>query len=117
VADPRSASQEDQILDAIGPQMLLRLSAVIRTARTHDVGNQAFQRQLQDLLALIGTLHRDEDECAIGAVADYFYLDGRRIKATATLLPVYHGLLGEFERRGIGGLRFLTGVHAAELER
>lgn len=117
MADRRTVSQEDQVLNAIGPQMLLRLSAVIRTARTHDVGNQAFQRQLQDFLALIATLHREEDECAIGAVADYFYLDGRRIKASATLLPVYHGLLGEFERRGIGGLRFLTGVHAAELER
>ncbi|MBI1796200.1 MAG: HD domain-containing protein [Candidatus Eisenbacteria bacterium] len=112
-ADPRP----DAPLDAVGPQLLLRLSAVIRTARTHDVSNQAFQRQLHDLLAVIALLHGDEDECVLGAIADYFYLDGRRIKASATLLPVYHGLLGEFERRAVGGIRFLQGLHAAELER
>jgi HD-GYP domain-containing protein (c-di-GMP phosphodiesterase class II) len=113
---PVGGGREDLHLE-IGPQLLLRLSAVIRTARTHDVSNRAFQRQLQDLLAVIGLLHADEDEVVLGAVADYFYLDGRRIKASATLLPVYHALLGEFERRSLGGLRFLQGLHAAELER
>ena len=107
----------DRQAESLGPQILLRLSAVIRTAKTHDVSNQAFQRQLQDFLAVIATMHHDADEVVLAAVADYFYLDGRRIKASATLLPVYHGLLGEFERRTIGGLRFLQGIHAAELER
>jgi len=113
----RDDSAEERLREELGPQILLRLSAVIRTARTHDVTNQAFQRQLQDMLAVVQALLKDEDECALVAVADYFYLDGHRIKASATLLPVYHGLLGEFERRGIGGVRFLQGVHASELER
>jgi HD-GYP domain-containing protein (c-di-GMP phosphodiesterase class II) len=108
---------DERAHDERGPQLLLRLSAVIRTARTHDVTNQAFQRQLQELLAVVEVLLHDEDECVLAAVADYFYLDGHRIKASATLLPVYHGLLGEFERRAIGGVRFLHGVHPAELER
>ena len=103
--------------EELGPQFLLKLSAVVRTARTHDVANQAFQRVLQDLLGVISALLKDEDECALVAVADYFYLDGHRIKASATLLPVYHGLLGEFERRAIGGVRFQHGVNAPELER
>ena len=113
----RSDGPEDRRCEEIGPQLLLRFSAVIRTARTHDVANQAFQKQLQDFLAVIQSLLAEEDECALVAVADYFYLDGQRVKATATLLPVYHGLLGEFERRAIGGVRFLHGVHASELER
>ena len=104
-------------IEQLGPQFLLRFSAVLRTARTHDVTNQAFQRQLHELLAVVAALLKDEDECALVAVADYFYLDGHRIKASATLLPVYHGLLGEFERRAVGGVRFMQGVHAAELER
>ena len=103
--------------DALGAQFLLRFSAVIRTAKTHDVSNQAFQRQLGDFLAILQTLFEEENEVALAAVADYFYLDGRRIKANASLLPVYHGLLGEFERRTLGGLRFLQGAHPAELER
>jgi HD-GYP domain-containing protein (c-di-GMP phosphodiesterase class II) len=117
-ARPAAAGgEDDRRSDTLGVQLLLRLSAVIRTARTHDVANQAFQRQLQEFLAAIQALLKDEDECVLVAVADYFYLDGSRIKASATLLPVYHGLLGEFERRALGGLRFLQGVHAAELER
>ncbi len=116
-AAARGDGAEERRYEELGPQLLIRLSAVIRTARTHDVGNQAFQRQLQDFLAVVQTLLAEEDECALVAVADYFYLDGHRVKASAALLPVYHGLLGEFERRSIGGIRFLHGVHAAELER
>lgn len=113
----RATKGDDHRAEVLGPQLLLRFSAVTRTAKTHDVSNQAFQRQLQDFLAVAQALLKDEDEFALIAVADYFYLDGRRIKASATLLPVYHGLLGEFERRALGGLRFLQGVHPAELER
>ena len=113
----RGEGGEDRRYEDLGPQLLMRLSAVIRTARTHDVANQAFQRQLQEFLGVVQALLAEEDECALVAVADYFYLDGHRIKASATLLPVYHGLLGEFERRAIGGIRFLPGAHAAELER
>ncbi len=111
------AHGDDHRTQTLGPQLLIRLSAVIRTARTHDVSNQAFQKQLLDFLAVAESLLKDEDEFALVAVADYFYLDGHRVKASATLLPVYHGLLGEFERRTIGGIRFLQGLHAAELER
>src|SRR5437867_579170 len=110
-------ARDDTRHEEPGARFLLRFSALIRTAKTHDVSNQAFQRQLHDLVAVLQELFEEENEVALAAVADYFYLDGRRIKANASLLPVYHGLLGEFERRTLGGLRFLQGVHAAELER
>jgi HD-GYP domain-containing protein (c-di-GMP phosphodiesterase class II) len=111
------AHMDDRHTETLGPQLLLRFSAVIRTAKTHDVSNQAFQRQLQEFLAVTQALLKDEDDFALVAVADYFYLDGCRIKASASLLPVYHGLLGEFERRALGGIRFLQGANPAELER
>src|SRR5512145_3534318 len=87
-AGRRDDGAGDRSREELGPQMLMRLSAVIRTARTHDVTNQAFQRQIQEILAVIQSLLSDEDECVLAAVADYFYLDGHRIKASATLLPV-----------------------------
>ena len=113
----RGAQGDDLHFDALSAQLLLRFSAVVRTAKTHDVSNQAFQRQLHDLLVVAQSLFEYENEITLAAVADYFYLDGRRVKASATLLPVYHALLGEFERRAIGGVRILQGVHAAEMER
>lgn len=113
-----AAHDEDlQRLLEQGPALLVRLSALLRTARTYDVSNQAFQRQLHDTLAVVHRLLEDEDELALVAVADYFYLNGVRIKAQASLLSVYHGLMGEFERRSLGGIRFLHGVTPAEFER
>lgn len=113
--DPQD--DENARLLELGPQILIRLSALLRTARTHDVTNQAFQRQLQDALAVLLQAMEEEDELALVAVADYFYLNGVRIKARASLLAVYHGLMTEFERRSLGGIRFLHGLNAAELER
>lgn len=108
---------DSQLLAELGPQLLVRLSAMLRTARTYDVSNQAFQRQLQDCLALVTRALDEEDELALVAVADYFYLNGVRIKAQASLLSVYHSLMTEFERRSLGGLRFQQGVSPAEFER
>ena len=114
-----STEEREPAATLLGPQLLVKLNALLRTARTHDVSNQAFQRQLKEFVPLIErALEQDqEDEVALVVVADYLYLNGARIKAQPTLLSVYHSLIGEFERRSLGGLRILQGVHEAELER
>jgi len=114
---PPSEDHAGEVLALLGPQLLVRLSALLRTARTHDVTNQAFQRQLQDAMTLIQHGMEEESELALVAVADHFYLNGARIKAQAALLPVVHGLMAEFERRAVGGIRLLNGLGPAELER
>lgn len=113
--DPAGDGERD--LAAFGGPMLLRLIALLRTARTYDVSNQAFQRQMTDFMALLRELLEDEDEAALVVVADYLYLNGVRVKATSQNLGAYHALMSEFERRRIGGLRFLSGVGEAEVER
>ena len=102
-----------------GAPFLLKFSAMLRTAKTHEVSNQAFQRQLRDFMELLHRMIDEEgrEEVALVSVADYFYLNGNRIKAQATLLSVYHSMMNEFERRALGGIRFLHGVNEAELER
>ena len=104
-------------LAELGAALLVRLSAMLRTARTYDAANQAFQRQLQELIQLIAKIQEHEDELALIAAADYFYLNGVRIRAQAQLLAVYHSMMSEFERRELGGIRVLQGVSPAELER
>jgi hypothetical protein len=103
----------------VGPQLLVRLNALLRTGRTHDVTNQAFQRQLKDFLEIVRRAMDvdQEDEAALVVVADYFYLNGVRIRAQPSLLGIYHALMAEFERRSLGGLRFLQGLHEPEFER
>src|SRR5258706_7854426 len=119
MSDRIANDEREPAASIVGPQLLVKLNALLRTARTHDVSNQAFQRQLKELVPLIETAfeHDQEDELVLVVLADYLYLNGARVKAQSTLLPVYHALIGEFERRSLGGLRILQGVHEAELER
>ncbi len=116
---PILADEREPAATVFGAQLLVKLNALLRTARTHDVSNQAFQRQLKDFVPLVDAAleHDQEDELALVMVADYFYLNGARIKAQSSLLSIYHALMAEFERRALGGLRFIHGVHEAELER
>jgi HD-GYP domain-containing protein (c-di-GMP phosphodiesterase class II) len=115
--DMEGGDDENRVLVELGPQLLVRFSAMLRTARTYDVSNQAFQRQLQDCMVLLQHGLDEESEIALVMVADHFYLNGIRIKPQASLLAAYHALMGEFERRSIGGVRFLHGMAAAEFER
>ncbi len=112
-------ARDDERLVELGPLFLQRLSAMMRTARTYDVSNQAFQRQAREFLDMIRDTmeHGEGDEVALVAVGDYFYLNGVRVRAHASLLAVYHSLMTEFERRALGGIRFLEGVTDAEFER
>jgi HD-GYP domain-containing protein (c-di-GMP phosphodiesterase class II) len=93
------------------------MAALVRTVRTYDVTNQAFQRQLQDCLTVLHKLLELEPEVTLAASAGYFYLNGVRIRASSSLLTVYHALMQEFERRGLAGLRLTEGLTAPELER
>ncbi len=106
-----------QMLSDVGGSLVQRLVALMRTARTYDVSNMAFQRQLQEFMGVLRRLLDEEDEVTLVAVADYFYLNGVRVRATTALMGAYQSLLADFDRRQTGGLRFLQGVNEAEIER
>jgi HD-GYP domain-containing protein (c-di-GMP phosphodiesterase class II) len=108
---------EDDRLPEQGAALLVRLSALMRTARTYDVSNQAFQRQLREFMGVVRGLLEDADDATLVVVADYFYLNGVRLKSRHEILGAYHGLLADFERRRVGGLRFLNALDDAEVER
>ena len=116
-AEPRDDAPSGQLLIELGALLIQRLVALMRTARTYDVSNMAFQRQLQEFMTLLRRLFDEEEEVALVAVADYFYLNGVRVKASTALMGPYHALLADFARRQTGGLRFLQGVTEPEVER
>src|SRR5262249_34529022 len=104
-----------QLLAELGGPLPTRVVALMRTARTYDVSNMAFQRQLQEFMTVLRRLLEEEEEVALVAVADYFYLNGVRVKTTTALMGSYQTLLGDFQRRQTGGLRFMQGVSEAEV--
>ena len=114
---PSGADTEQAFLAGIGVPLVIQFTTLIRTARTHDVTNQAFQRILQEFMTLLLRVPEEESDVTLSAVSEYFYLNGVRVRATSNYLTVYHALLSEFERRSIGGLKFVQGVTSAEFER
>lgn len=110
-------SAETQLIAELGGSLIQRIVALMRTARTYDVSNMAFQRQQQEFLNVLRRLLDEEDEVTLVAVGDYFYLNGVRVKASTSLMGPYHSLLSDFERRQTGGLRFVQGVNESEVER
>ena len=111
-------SDRDLDLDARvhAPTLIIRLSAMLRIARIYNVSNQAFRRQLQDFSEALHTAMETEPEIVLGAVADYLYINGARVRADASLLASHDSLLAEFARRSVGGIRFHRHVALEELE-
>ncbi len=116
-AQGQGESAELQLLSELGGALIQRIVALMRTARTYDVSNMAFQRQQQEFLTVLRRLLDEEDEVTLVAMADYFYVNGVRVKANTALMGPYHSLLADFDRRQTGGLRFLQGVNESEVER
>ena len=107
----------DPDLAELGGTFLQRFVALLRTARMYDVSNMVFQRQMQEFMVHLRALLDDEDEVALVAVADYFYLNGVRVKLTTALLPIGQALLADLAKRETGGIRFLQSVTEPEIER
>ena len=100
-----------------GPLLLNRFYGLMRATRLYSVTNQAVQRQLQEFMSVLLRGLEEEAEITLVTASGYFYLNSTRIRAQAALLSVYHTLMAEFERRGVGGIRILQGVNTAEVER
>jgi HD-GYP domain-containing protein (c-di-GMP phosphodiesterase class II) len=100
-----------------GPALIIRLAAMIRTARIHDVTNQTFQRQLQDFRSVLLQAMERESDVTLLASSGYIYVNGTRVRADGSLLGPYHALMSELSRRAIGGVRFHQGIDVSELER
>jgi len=96
----------------LGLQIVQRLHGLIRATRLYDESNQSLQRQLQDFVPLLSALR--EEELALVGMGDNFYVNGLRLRAQASQVPLFRSLLEEFESHGLGALRFLPGLTSRE---
>ena len=97
----------------VGPALVARLHGLLRGVRLYDLSNRTLQDQLANLLALLAQL--PDDEVVLLAMGQCFYVNGVRIRAKGAQSSYFDALTSEFETRGLGGLRFLDGLHADEL--
>jgi hypothetical protein len=105
---------EDRLLETVlGPTLVARLYGLLRAVRIYDLSNQAVRDQLRETLALVEEAM--EDEVALVAMGQCFYVNGTRVRAEPSQVPLFSALSAEFEQRRIGGMRFLDGLRAEEL--
>jgi HD-GYP domain-containing protein (c-di-GMP phosphodiesterase class II) len=105
---------EDRLLETVlGPPLVARLYGLLRAVRIYDQSNQTVRDQLRQTLALVEEAM--EDEVALVAMGQCFYVNGARVRAEPSQVPVFSALSAEFEQRRLGGMRFLEGLRAEEL--
>ena len=104
---------DDQMLESVlGPSLVARLYGLLRAVRIYDLSNQAVRDQVRETLTLLEEAM--EDEVALVAMGQCFYINGVRVRAEPAQIPLFTALSGEFEQRRLGGLRFLEGLPAEE---
>jgi len=104
---------DDRMLESVlGPPLVARLYGLLRAVRIYDLSNQTVRDQLRETLVLVGEAM--EDEVTLVAMGQCFYVNGVRVRAEPSQVPLFSALSTEFEQRRLGGLRFFEGLQANE---
>lgn len=104
---------DDQMMESVvGPLLVVRLNALLRAVRIYDLSNQAVRDQLRETLALVGEIM--EGEITLVAMGQCFYVNGVRVRAEPSQIPLFSALSQEFEQRRLGGVRLLHGLGAED---
>ena len=114
---PRLEGREDlderRLESIVGPPLVARLYGLLRAVRIYDLSNQTVHDQLRETLVLVDEAM--EDEVTLVAMGQCFYVNGVRVRAEPSQIPLFDSLSMEFEQRRLGGVRFLEGLKAEEL--
>ncbi len=110
---PRSgaAAARESVL---GPQLLQHLYGALRGLRLYGSSHQALQEQVRQLMGSLAAVMGDE--VALVGMGEHFFLNDVRLKPDPARVGLWRSLIAELESRGLGGLRFMPGISAAELE-
>jgi HD-GYP domain-containing protein (c-di-GMP phosphodiesterase class II) len=98
-----------------GVALLVQLAAMMRTARTHQVTNVAFQRAIPAFVEIITELSHEEAEVVLATVDEYFYLNGVRLPPKAIPSVVSRMLTESLRIRQLGGIVFQSGLTERDL--
>src|SRR5258708_25126944 len=110
---PRENAAGGESERQLGPMLVTRVHAVLRSLRLYDASNQMLQTQVNDLgKAIRGLMHED---LTLFGMGDAFYVNGTRLRPTSAHVSVFGHLLAEFESHEIQGVRFIAGVTDDEL--
>jgi len=110
--EEREDSDDQMLESALGPPLVARLYGLLRAVRIYDLSNQTVRDQLRETLVLVKEAM--EDEVTLVAMGQCFYVNGVRVRAEPSQVPLFSALSTEFEQRRLGGMRFFEGLQAEE---
>ncbi len=93
--------------------VVLGLLGLLRSSRLYDISNQSLQQQVEDFLGRVSQAM--DGELTLVAMGQAFYINGTRVRARPNQANAFERLSKEFERRQLGGLRFLSELRSEEL--
>lgn len=109
-------NERDEALRKHGLQIAMRLHATLRTGRSYSIGNQAFTRQLQQLLESLVPVLAEHGEAVVVSHDGDLQVNGVQLPLRSTSLRFLEQLAQEFQVREIAGVEFRAGLKLAELE-
>lgn len=97
-------------------QVSMRLVALLRTARSYQIGNQVLTTQIDHFLAVLQAAFADVGEIQLLDHDGDLHFNGVRIPLRASNMRFLEQLQQEFHAREIRGLVFVPGLDRAEFE-
>ncbi len=113
--DPRLPEHEDALAEH-ATQVSMRLVALLRTARSYQLGNQALTAQIDHFLGVLQAAFADHGEIQLLDHDGDLHFNGVRIPLRPTNLRFLEQLQQEFHAREISGIVFVPGLDRAEFE-
>lgn len=108
-------SREDSIGEH-ATQVSMRLVALLRTARSYQIGNQVLTTQIEHFLTVLEAAFADAGEVQLLDHDGDLHFNGVRIPLRASNMRFLEQLQQEFHAREIHGLVFVPGLDRAEFE-
>jgi HD-GYP domain-containing protein (c-di-GMP phosphodiesterase class II) len=106
----RSEPQPTQFMESglltLARDLVRALNVALRTARIHDMKNEAALAAMEAFAASANDLFRLTGVFSVKVVGDYLFWNDSRIKADAGSYAAFDHMAREFRTRGIGSLTF-----------
>lgn len=110
-----SQSELSRSLLHLAVEILIRLNAVLKSARIYEPNNILFRRQVSLLLSLINQALTDFGEARLGVRQSTLFFNNTRLKYGLANYHFFKFILEELKKKEIGSLRFEPGLTEEDL--
>jgi HD-GYP domain-containing protein (c-di-GMP phosphodiesterase class II) len=110
-------SADDDYIKQVGDTFVHHLFTAVKTIQVHQLNNEAVQRTLSDLAAVLKSIIHKEEQAKLRISPEFMYMNETRIPMDTQIAGPYLYLLDEIRKRGMESIEFHHGVDPKELGR